>query len=182
MKEEEIEEGDCGPPNPKKYFFEILPDLNQAVPNHLADCLVQVRQNLKKKLVSFLGRSSSDRFGHKPSEWRVLVLTKQGAWRPVSSESFVACTFKWSVTVYTCCIDITIQSDVQTFIFIWVTRGYMQRSTWMWITIQFKILQQAFFVLLYWLVNLQQHVTFHRLFLLLVQIWHRKRNAVIEGQ
>ena len=50
---------------PEKCFFEILSDLNQAVPNHLADgsqltrltlvCeviryrLVQVRQNLKKE-------------------------------------------------------------------------------------------------------------------------------------
>ena len=37
MKEEEIEKGDCGPPTPKVFFFEILSDLNQAVPNHLAD-------------------------------------------------------------------------------------------------------------------------------------------------
>ena len=36
MKEEEIEKGDCGPPT-RKVFFEILSDLNQAVPNHLAD-------------------------------------------------------------------------------------------------------------------------------------------------
>ena len=35
MREEEIEKGDCGPPT-RKSFFEIL-DLNQAVPNHLAD-------------------------------------------------------------------------------------------------------------------------------------------------
>ena len=33
MKEEEIEKGDCGPPT-RKVFFEILSDLNQAVPNH----------------------------------------------------------------------------------------------------------------------------------------------------
>ena len=37
MKEEEIEKGDCGPPTRKVFFFEILSDLNQAVPNHLAD-------------------------------------------------------------------------------------------------------------------------------------------------
>ena len=36
MKEEEIEKGNCGPPT-RKVFFEILLDLNQAVPNHLAD-------------------------------------------------------------------------------------------------------------------------------------------------
>ena len=36
MKEEEIEKGDCGPPT-RKVFSEILSDLNQAVPNHLAD-------------------------------------------------------------------------------------------------------------------------------------------------
>ena len=36
MKEEEIEKGDCGLPTPK-VLFEILLDLNQAVPNHLAD-------------------------------------------------------------------------------------------------------------------------------------------------
>ena len=34
MKEEEIEKGDCGPPN-QKAFYEILSNLNQAVPNHL---------------------------------------------------------------------------------------------------------------------------------------------------
>ena len=39
MKDEEIEKGDCGPPTRKVFFFffEILSDLNQAVPNHLAD-------------------------------------------------------------------------------------------------------------------------------------------------
>ena len=39
MREEEIEKGDCGAPNPKSllFFFEILSDLNQAIPNHLAD-------------------------------------------------------------------------------------------------------------------------------------------------
>ena len=39
MKEEEIEKGNCGPPTRKVFFFffEILSDLNQAVPNHLAD-------------------------------------------------------------------------------------------------------------------------------------------------
>ena len=37
MKEEEVEKGDCGPPTRKVLFFEILSDLNQAVPNHLAD-------------------------------------------------------------------------------------------------------------------------------------------------
>ena len=37
MKEEEIEKGDCEPPTRKVFFFEILSDLNQAVPNHLAD-------------------------------------------------------------------------------------------------------------------------------------------------
>ena len=40
MKEEEIEKGDCGPPTRKVFFFfffEILSDLNQTVPNHLAD-------------------------------------------------------------------------------------------------------------------------------------------------
>ena len=36
MKEEEIEKGDRGPPT-QNVFFEILSDLNQAVPNHLAD-------------------------------------------------------------------------------------------------------------------------------------------------
>ena len=36
MEEEEIEKGDCGPPT-RKVFFEILSDLNQAVPNHLAE-------------------------------------------------------------------------------------------------------------------------------------------------
>ena len=36
MKEEEIEKGDCGPPT-RKDFFLVLSDLNQAVPNHLAD-------------------------------------------------------------------------------------------------------------------------------------------------
>ena len=36
MKDGEIEKGDCGPPT-RKVFFEILSDLNQAVPNHLAD-------------------------------------------------------------------------------------------------------------------------------------------------
>ena len=36
MKEEEIEKGNCGR-QPEKSFFEILSDLNQAVPNHLAD-------------------------------------------------------------------------------------------------------------------------------------------------
>ena len=36
MKEEEIEKGDCGPPT-RKVFFLVLSDLNQAVPNHLAD-------------------------------------------------------------------------------------------------------------------------------------------------
>ena len=78
MKEEEIEKGDCGPPTRKVFFFFFfffffLSDLNQAVPNHLADAirrmvrwcirltrltlvceviryrLVQVRQNQKKK-------------------------------------------------------------------------------------------------------------------------------------
>ena len=39
MKEEEIEKGDSGLPTRKVFFFffEILSDLNQAVPNHLAD-------------------------------------------------------------------------------------------------------------------------------------------------
>ena len=38
MKEEEIEKGDCGPPTRKVFFFFlVLSDLNQAVPNHLAD-------------------------------------------------------------------------------------------------------------------------------------------------
>ena len=42
MKEEEteseIEKGNCGSPTQKVFlFFEILSDLNQAVPNHLAD-------------------------------------------------------------------------------------------------------------------------------------------------
>ena len=37
MKEEEIEKGDCRRPTRKVFFFEILSDLNQAVPNHLAD-------------------------------------------------------------------------------------------------------------------------------------------------
>ena len=37
MKEEEIEKGDCGPPTRKSLFFFILSDLNQVVPNHLAD-------------------------------------------------------------------------------------------------------------------------------------------------
>ena len=36
MKEEEIEKGDCGPPT-QKVLFEILWDLNQAVPDHVAD-------------------------------------------------------------------------------------------------------------------------------------------------
>ena len=36
MKEEEIEKGNCGPPT-RKVFFDFLSDLNQAVPNHLAD-------------------------------------------------------------------------------------------------------------------------------------------------
>ena len=36
MKEEEIDKGDCEP-STRKIFFEILSDLNQAVPNHLAD-------------------------------------------------------------------------------------------------------------------------------------------------
>ena len=36
MTEEEIEEGDCRPPT-RKVFFKILSDLNQAVPDHLAD-------------------------------------------------------------------------------------------------------------------------------------------------
>ena len=36
MKEEEIEKGDCGPPT-RSLFFDILSDLNQAVPNDLAD-------------------------------------------------------------------------------------------------------------------------------------------------
>ena len=36
MKEEEIEKGDCVPPT-RKVFFEILSDLNQAVPNDLTD-------------------------------------------------------------------------------------------------------------------------------------------------
>ena len=35
MKEEEIGKGDCGPPTRKVFFW--LSDLNQAVPNHLAD-------------------------------------------------------------------------------------------------------------------------------------------------
>ena len=37
MKEEKIEKGDCGLPTRKDIFFEIWSDLNQAVPNHLAD-------------------------------------------------------------------------------------------------------------------------------------------------
>ena len=37
MKEEEIEKGDCRPPTRKVFFFVVLSDLNQAVPNHLAD-------------------------------------------------------------------------------------------------------------------------------------------------
>ena len=37
MQEEEIEKGDCGPPTRSVFFFEILSDLNQAVPNRLAD-------------------------------------------------------------------------------------------------------------------------------------------------
>ena len=37
MKEEGREKGDCGPPTRKVFFFVILSDLNQAVPNHLAD-------------------------------------------------------------------------------------------------------------------------------------------------
>ena len=39
MKEEEIEKGDCGLPTRRVFFFffEILSNLNQAVPNHLAD-------------------------------------------------------------------------------------------------------------------------------------------------
>ena len=36
MEEEEIEKVDCGPLT-RKSFFKILSDLNQAVPNHLAD-------------------------------------------------------------------------------------------------------------------------------------------------
>ena len=36
MKEEEMEKGDCGPPT-RKVFLEIVSDLNQAVPDHLAD-------------------------------------------------------------------------------------------------------------------------------------------------
>ena len=37
MKEKEMEKGDCGPPTRKVFFFEILSDLHQAVPDHLAD-------------------------------------------------------------------------------------------------------------------------------------------------
>ena len=37
MREEEIEKGNCGAANPKSLFSEIVSDLNQAVPNHLAD-------------------------------------------------------------------------------------------------------------------------------------------------
>ena len=37
MKEEEKEEGGCRSLAPKVFFFEILSDLNQAVPNHFAD-------------------------------------------------------------------------------------------------------------------------------------------------
>ena len=36
MKEEEIEKGDCGP-QPEQSFLRILSDLDQVVPNHLAD-------------------------------------------------------------------------------------------------------------------------------------------------
>ena len=77
MKEEEIDKGDGGPPTREVFsFFEILSDLNQAVPNHLAGgrmvrwcvrltrltlvCkviryrLVQVQQNLKKKMSTLI--------------------------------------------------------------------------------------------------------------------------------
>ena len=37
MKEEEIKKGDCGRQPEKSFFFEIFSDLNQAVPNRLAD-------------------------------------------------------------------------------------------------------------------------------------------------
>ena len=37
MKEEETEKGDCGSPTRKIFFFEILSDLNQVVPDHLAE-------------------------------------------------------------------------------------------------------------------------------------------------
>ena len=36
MKDEEIEKGDCGAAKPEKAFRFLL-DLNQAVPNHLAE-------------------------------------------------------------------------------------------------------------------------------------------------
>ena len=64
MEEAEIQKGDCGPPT-RKVFFDILSDLNRAVPNHLADesqtrqpdtppvvcpANAPVRQNLKKFL------------------------------------------------------------------------------------------------------------------------------------
>ena len=35
MKEEETEKGDCGLPTRSLFFFEILSDFNQMVPNHL---------------------------------------------------------------------------------------------------------------------------------------------------
>ena len=59
MKEEDIEKGDRGRQPEKSLLFEILSDLNQAVPNHLADenrlnRLVQVRQNLKKKKTIYI--------------------------------------------------------------------------------------------------------------------------------
>ena len=37
MKGEEINKGNCGQPTRKDFFFEILSNLNQAVPNHLTD-------------------------------------------------------------------------------------------------------------------------------------------------
>ena len=41
MKEHEEEKGDCRPPTPQVFFFffffEISSDLNQVLPNHLAD-------------------------------------------------------------------------------------------------------------------------------------------------
>ena len=40
MKEEEMEKGDCGPPT-AKVFFEILQDLNQAVPNQITVCATE---------------------------------------------------------------------------------------------------------------------------------------------
>ena len=60
MKEGEIEKGDCGPPT-RKVFFEFLSDLNQVVPNHLADESIWGRVSgteFKIELNSFVWRPS----------------------------------------------------------------------------------------------------------------------------